>query len=545
MSSRAKTKKVARDRGEESRHLGVLAEREVSYRCTQAGFTVNKSDEDTQGWDFFLQVPMPNETHALLDLAPPQLSCLLQVKGTASADGDTRMTLANALRLAKSPTPSFVLIASVSNSTIARWWLLHCGEAFIENVLKRLAKERQRQAETLNRIWLSLTGSDGELLSVDGTELRAAIARNVGTDTYAYLRQKELWLNTVGYHGATKSLVMSFDTTSPDERFVELARFAVGLEKSLPVDFIEVYDLRFGLQRHEASHRDVTLEIPRIPTGPAVTVELCGPNAETISFDGHTHVASAIFPFIPLKCNIIRVETEHFDIYTEHSRNDPKLVRVHWTLRGIDTQLSESRLADMSTAAKAMRWLLCGAAKITLRLKDGSHELPLGSPTETKSDHTEGLRDIENFGIVARTFGVQLGDMPVSAEALADQRQRLSILASVATGNDAQAMVKFPSDAVPVGFDLGERCALLLAPWLRTSRSVLVVVTAMMGLVTAVEGQPGARQLTCSRLMPLSKRIVPIGQEVRVSTMYDEAETLLNSMGIAKVYKPAETQKSA
>jgi hypothetical protein len=285
--------------------------------------------------------------------------------------------------------------------------------------------------------------------------------------------------------------------------------------------------------------------MPKILTGPAAKVELRGPDEQSIIFDGRTYRASAIFPFIPPEHDIVRVTTERFDIYIECDRDNAELMQVHWTLRGMDEHLSETQLGGLADAAKGMRWLISGVAKVSLRIHGKVHDLPLGTPLKPAANLVESLQDIENFGIVTHAFGMQLGDDNMMGEDLADQRQRLSILACVATGSDAQAAAQFPADAIPSGFDLGERCALLFAPWVRTTRSVLVVVTAMVGVVTDVDDQLGGRQLTCNRLIALSKRLVSVGTPVDIARMYDEAEAVLNGMGVTRIYKPAKDERSA
>src|SRR4051812_1374044 len=109
MAKKLVTKQQLRQQGEESKRIGRLAEKDASLRFTQAGLSVNRSEEDDQGWDLFLQFPDSTAITSFLDFAPPELSCLLQLKATMSADKDVRMTLRNALKLAKYPGPAFVL----------------------------------------------------------------------------------------------------------------------------------------------------------------------------------------------------------------------------------------------------------------------------------------------------------------------------------------------------------------------------------------------------------------------------------------------------
>jgi hypothetical protein len=319
-----------------------------------------------------------------------------------------------------------------------------------------------------------------------------------------------------------------------------MAHFAVGLERTLPINAVSVYDIRFGLERFKSAHRDVMIEVPSIPAGPEVKVQVIDSSGESVAFDGQTYIASALFPFIPPEYDITRIATKYLEIFVEGNRADAMTTSMHWRLKDMAERVSETTLGALTDAAKAMRWLLSGTAKLKIWIGEESHDLPIAVAPQVESDLVERLQALEQFGVVARSFGIELSDQATLSEDIVRQRQHISALASIAMGSNTHASAKFPSNAAPEGFDLGERCAVLFAVGLRTVRCLLVVATAIIGVVVEVTDEPGTRRIECDKLLQLSKRLVPIGTKVRTDQMYNEAAQLLNSMGITRVYRPAE-----
>ena len=120
-----------REAGERAKRQGRLGQKEAALLLSRARLTVNESTEDDEGWDLFVQFPTSLEVTSFLDTAPPAHNCLVQVKTIETADARVRMKLSNALKLAKAPVPSFVLVALVPDDRIEKLWLLHCGAEFV------------------------------------------------------------------------------------------------------------------------------------------------------------------------------------------------------------------------------------------------------------------------------------------------------------------------------------------------------------------------------------------------------------------------------
>jgi hypothetical protein len=94
----------------ENQRIGRQGEKLFSLLCTEAGVTCNQSNEDDYGWDMLIEFPPPVDQNKPIDLRSVQLTASVQVKATRTRSRSCRMSLQNALRMAKSPIPSFVFL---------------------------------------------------------------------------------------------------------------------------------------------------------------------------------------------------------------------------------------------------------------------------------------------------------------------------------------------------------------------------------------------------------------------------------------------------
>jgi hypothetical protein len=94
------------------RNLGELGEIELKRWCAQVGLTANKVENDSKGWDFFVEFPLISHTKQTLplDLTISPLKCLIQVKTTDKIRQNIKIKLSNWIHLIKNPLPSFFMI---------------------------------------------------------------------------------------------------------------------------------------------------------------------------------------------------------------------------------------------------------------------------------------------------------------------------------------------------------------------------------------------------------------------------------------------------
>jgi len=110
------------------RDLGDLGEIEVIRWARQRDIVPNKVQCDKKGWDIFLEFPHaePETKKYFLDIRPPELSCLVQVKATDKRVGKIpHIKLTNWERMAKSPLPCFFVVLEYAKKIIHNGHILY------------------------------------------------------------------------------------------------------------------------------------------------------------------------------------------------------------------------------------------------------------------------------------------------------------------------------------------------------------------------------------------------------------------------------------
>ncbi len=537
MSSRAKKKEEQRVQGEEAKRLGRAVEKELSLWLTKARLTANRAEEDEQGWDLFVQFPGTIEIAPLLDLAPASRSCLIQVKGTTNADGQVRLTLANALKLVNYPGPAFIFVAHVVGVDLAHVWLQHVDEPLVSRVLKRAAECINKKESSLNCIELALSMPAANSVSTEPEAVRAAIEREIGDDMYRYIERKKEWLADVGYGAHRKELTVAFGSGPASEHFDDLADFAIGLREELPVERLHVYDLRFGAQRFEKAISRPTLRFPEVPTGPELRL-IIETDDESVELRCKSFVARALFPFLPPSHDKVRLQADHLGFVVGRDPENSELIKMHWSTSNLESGVSIANLDQAAAAAKALRLIRSGKARILFdRTKGG------GIPLRANPSSHEGEGDpypaaIEDLRTVVRVWDLAVGQKPILPDRLRAVAHSLRLLACVASQTDGEVSTGFGPDGLGVPLHVGEKYALLMSPGAVLGDALVVVVTAVVGTLEPSTEKPGSFQISARRLPLLSKRVTSTTSTVDIEAMHAEAKAALQRDGIQYIFRP-------
>jgi hypothetical protein len=246
-----------------TRPVGQLGEALLAKWAAEVGAACNKAVVDRAGWDFLVEFTIGGRQDGKslpLDRIPAPLQCLIQVKSTDVASRRVETSLANWLRLVRSPLPTFFLLLSFEDSSECRAaYLSHVNEALIRRTLKRLRSlTTQLSAAELNRRNQSLTVPASDLLpECTGKALAEAIHRHVHPDLETYVSNKRRLLETLGYEQGSARLDVTIRVPEShrqrDARDL-LVDFAIGTVKELEVTQGTVTDIRFGIPAPTPDH---------------------------------------------------------------------------------------------------------------------------------------------------------------------------------------------------------------------------------------------------------------------------------------------------
>jgi len=244
--------------------LGKLGEQTVRLWATEATISVSQTqevissvsqtEEDEHAWDILLESHPPSVTvdplRASYDRRSAPWKYWVQVKSTNGRPGSWAVKLDNWERLVKNLHPTFFLICEFDGAIrCQRAYLIHIGEDYIREVLKRLREISVTPDRELHKTTLSFTYTDEHLLpSLDGQGLLTALQRYTGQSLEEYSQWKQRLVETVGYEENSYTVRFRFpipeENSDPNEYLVD---FLLGGIPHLDVNSLEIRDTRFGI----------------------------------------------------------------------------------------------------------------------------------------------------------------------------------------------------------------------------------------------------------------------------------------------------------
>lgn len=214
--------------------------------CVDEDVTCNKAYDDDYGWDYFIEFPPEARPGVPIDMHPAHASALVQIKTTRNYAAMSRsLKLSNALRMAKSPYPFFLVLIHTKRGHEPRIFVLHVWTDFIAKTLRaaRMADNQRKTAthnQSLTISFSSLDDHTADLLPFIKSEINA-----VKSD---YAAAKRKIVDTVGFERGNGTMNLTFEMESDDDLFDLL----LGRRQSLDLVRLEHISERFGIAAGEA-----------------------------------------------------------------------------------------------------------------------------------------------------------------------------------------------------------------------------------------------------------------------------------------------------
>lgn len=185
-----------------SEQLGRVGESDFASMCRYAKWTINKADEDLEGWDYYVQFPDDNP-NVSLDLTQP-FGCFFQIK-TLWLDNDRlKCKLSTLEPFIKQPSPTFICalkyVEDENDKTklkVSESYIIHFDEELCSDVLKRLRQATAENRLTLNKQYFSLSVKRyGKKFNWNAADFIKTIKNKIGKD---YVTDKRKWLSNTGF----------------------------------------------------------------------------------------------------------------------------------------------------------------------------------------------------------------------------------------------------------------------------------------------------------------------------------------------------------
>lgn len=264
-----------------NRDVGEMGESFFKAWTAHVGINANKAGRDKTGWDFFIELPLRQDTPRTIKLPLDRdihpMSCLVQVKSTDERRRRRSISLQNWVRLVKNLVPAFFLVLEFDfQSNPQHAFLVHVDESYIRRVLKRLRELSPNPEPTLHKKTMQLTYENEDALGrLDGEGLEEALRKHTGTDPLVYAERKRHILQHVGYEDvkADCAFDIPWDVSQGKNIHEYLVDFGLGLIPSLQIKNLTHTDMRFGIPEPEPSlclEGSGELRIIREPVGESI-----------------------------------------------------------------------------------------------------------------------------------------------------------------------------------------------------------------------------------------------------------------------------------
>ncbi|WP_448649429.1 hypothetical protein [Pseudomonas corrugata] len=227
------------------RDLGTAGEKFFGTLCAAAGMAANKSENDINGWDLFVEFDQASSKFDRMSMHEGLVEIKVQVKSTDGRKRAVDVELSNLKKMATSSLPCFYVLLEFDNGDFpARAYLRHFDDDLIEKTLRRVSDEHYKDPNVrLNKKKMRL-GFHEPILPLAASELKQMIMGYVGASHLDYLEHKREFLRSVGFEEGSHQIQFSI---VGDDKLHQLIDISLGKKGAIQVENVHHATLRFGI----------------------------------------------------------------------------------------------------------------------------------------------------------------------------------------------------------------------------------------------------------------------------------------------------------
>ncbi len=216
-----------------------FAENLFTTLCSEGGAKAHKAQEDENGWDYFVELPI-NPHSGPLDTQPAEPTALVQVKSKTTRGLSIEVKLSNAMKAAASPLPFFIVLVTIPKDSTSRSRRIYAKHVWIDMITAALRESRlaDRDGTSPNRKRIGVKFNPDDEVTGDIVQWMLTQISMIGGD---YQSRKTKLFREVGHDSASPGS-MTFQGTR-----TEIYRSFLGVGNGLPVSNFSYTPLRFGM----------------------------------------------------------------------------------------------------------------------------------------------------------------------------------------------------------------------------------------------------------------------------------------------------------
>jgi hypothetical protein len=357
--------------------------------CAEYGATCNPAVEDERGWDHFVQFPRRRTPELPLDMTPAAVGCLAQIKSSSSRFPGVRLKVSNALELATSDMPCFVILFRYSGSCrIQSLYVLHFWHREISRTLKRIRELDSEGRRDLHRFTLHF--SMNQMHRIKASELLSYLESTIQRQGERYADKKREIAANVGFENVAVEGHIAFREGVTLDDIIDVQ---IGLKDSINAANFEARSVRFGIPARTPFASGVPAHVS-IRSNPKkcivhVSSERCG---REISLPSDLYAPS--IPGVPKEKLRLRI-TNTFMQLVHHAADDNLSFISRWN------NAAEKDLDELATILDLIH--IFGSGRTRIRLSMDGRPLASGSGETTRFEITPTIEAIDAFVRFLRT----------------------------------------------------------------------------------------------------------------------------------------------
>lgn len=369
------------------RDLGELGENILRVWATQRGISPTKATPDKNGWDFLLEIPPCEDKSSTCPCS--SIRCIVQVKSTDRRKVSHPINLSNWLRLINWEIPAFFLVFEFDRKdNPERAFLVHLDEHHIARALTRKRQLDVENEHSYHRHSLTLRYNEAHILtplSCDG--LISSICRYVGESPESYVRGKLRLRESLGYEQGNGIARITFPPNDLKEGEIEtrIADLILGLQGSLKVEGVEIFESRFGIHSLKPTHTLGSGEILIEPKPLKVELTLSGGTERS------TCKADLFFHSWQGNNFKIRLKNDFLDLV--RSSMDPQLCSINITVPDLEARIPMTTWREFSSLVSVFDAANHSKSEIDYEIKHRSIRV-LGGKLFLKSSLSTALQEL-------------------------------------------------------------------------------------------------------------------------------------------------------
>lgn len=398
---------------------------------------------DNHGWDVLIETANQLDPTDPLTMHEPNVECKIQIKSTDKNKRAVQVTLSNLHKMASTPLPAFYALLEFDDNDIpTSMYLLHVDNELTRKILLKIRQLTAANKKTkLNEKNMTLKfTNEMRIIAPFGKHLKGFILATVGISPTAYVREKQLFLDRVGFEKGKHEFRFNIEG---NEQLEKLVSMSLGTGGSVEVKDVLTMVTRFGISEELPQFRceSAVVEILKVTPDSKGDAEFRFPSTGlALNFEIDVY-KNGLNDWVPAEMRRVRIRSKLLDIH----------IGLNFSQINILIRLDSDELVDLAEATKAFKLYnaLRTPQKLTLTLKVDNKIIPMNlDHTNSALEYFAHLNVIETLQSLKNSFE-HYDKLEILMPDIWKKAPLIELMSAVINNRHEHMSLKFPLSAGP------------------------------------------------------------------------------------------------